>query len=177
MKWFKSKNIKELKKEYKALSKIYHPDIKPTGDKATFIEITDEYNKLRVRCNNTSNFLIYLTLEDVVCGTTIDLPNNTKFIIPKNYNKLKWKTKVIDNDKTIFVTFKVIVPADMVVKKIGKKLHIKKIIYITLDDIAKHKKINFELLNNNYEMSIPFTDGCFTKAFTSGIIIELRLKE
>lgn len=47
MKYFTAKSEEELKKEYRKLSKMYHPDNLNTGDEIKFKEVSEEYLQLK----------------------------------------------------------------------------------------------------------------------------------
>ena len=64
-----------LKKAYKKLSKIYHPDNKETGNQERFVEINDVYEKL-LKETIKKTFVISVSVDDLIKGKKINLFDN-----------------------------------------------------------------------------------------------------
>ena len=64
-----------LKKAYKKLSKIYHPDNKETGNQERFVEINDVYDKL-LKETIKKTFVISVSVDDLIKGKKINLFDN-----------------------------------------------------------------------------------------------------
>lgn len=69
-----------LKKAYKKLSKIYHPDNKLTGDKNKFIEINDAYEYL-LKKTIKQTFIVYATVDEILNGKNVVLFDNVSLNI------------------------------------------------------------------------------------------------
>lgn len=85
MAFFNTSNIKnmlQLKKAFKNLSKKYHPDNKETGDKDIFIEIKNEYDALKNEYVNTKN--ITISVEQAYKGCIIEY-HGYKLVVPEHY--------------------------------------------------------------------------------------------
>ncbi len=64
-----------LKKAYKRLSKIYHPDNIETGDKERFVEINNIYEWL-LKETIKKTFVISVSIDDLIKGKKINLFDN-----------------------------------------------------------------------------------------------------
>lgn len=64
-----------LKKAYKKLSKIYHPDNKETGNQERFVEINEVYEKL-LKETIKKTFVISVSIDDLIKGKKINLFDN-----------------------------------------------------------------------------------------------------
>lgn len=66
---------KSLKKSYKRLSKIYHPDNKQTGNQEKFIKINDIYEQL-LKETIKQTYVISVSIDDLINGKKVNLFDN-----------------------------------------------------------------------------------------------------
>lgn len=66
---------KSLKKSYKRLSKIYHPDNKQTGNQEKFIKISDIYEQL-LKETIKQTYIISVSIDDLINGKRVNLFDN-----------------------------------------------------------------------------------------------------
>lgn len=170
--YFKNvKNKTELKRQYKLLSKQYHPDNLETGDSNAFIQIKREYDSLIKQFPTVKRVKITLGYEYCITGTEV---NWLGYIIkiPKNYNKIKNKF-VFYNEKTNFkyiITLEIVSDKNYIIKKVGKHFKPIRIIYVSLEDLS-NGKVEYD----DKVLTIPFKDGKMY-GIVDGMNIELRLK-
>ncbi len=102
MKYFKNIiNLKQLKSQFRKLTKIYHPDNLTTGDKNKFIELKNEFEEVKKEIKNEK--IIYISLEQAYKGCIIEYKNE-KIKIPKGF--YKHSTPLEINDEKVFIKIK-----------------------------------------------------------------------
>lgn len=95
----KNSSIEEIKKRYKELAKIYHPDLNPSKDaEEKFKEINEAYNKILSIKENSKRKKKNLK-KDVVIKIKVEIKNSIrteiKRAIKKNFIKIFPKIKMI----------------------------------------------------------------------------------
>lgn len=100
LKWFKSgiSSKEDLKKEYRALAKTYHPDVNPDADESAMKEINEEYDRLYTLILKGIVVADSLIEDDSdESHTIVALPNAMVFLLTRNkskHNSYKFFSKV-----------------------------------------------------------------------------------
>ena len=143
---------KDLKKEYKELSKKYHPDIKETGDAEMFIKINYKYNEL-LKNTIRKTYIIKLTLDDLLSKKEFIIEGKSfKFELKDYFNNRNRVVKI--NDSLYKIKLDVILDKNVELKK-NKIIKTK---YISFLDIRDGFVLDF-LNNIPYAVYIPMKDS------------------
>lgn len=148
------KNIFQLKKIFRKLSKKYHPDNKETGDINKFIELKNEFDILKTKLTSKPQKLIFnITTEQAYNGCDIQVDNYTFRIPPKIYNR---NNILVSDNKNIFsitVNIKPMIDEEITYSRYGD-LIVTKYIPIKLLDLFFENTINIKLFNEKHKIKL-----------------------
>lgn len=105
-------NNKDIKRQYKLLSKKYHPDNKETGDKSIFIEIQKQYEKAIKKHPIIERCVVKISEQQANDGCEIKY-GDLVVVIPKNYKGGTKTVVVIGKKEDTIVYFNIIVKPDI----------------------------------------------------------------
>lgn len=165
--WFdKIKTSKGLKKKYRELVKIYHPDNKISGNASIFNEITNIYKQLLKRLPSKI-IILNVTCNDIMNKIPVNVDKSVSLILPNKHCQKYSLKKTIDGESCEI----------QVNIKDYPSIKDNIIVYVSLDDIKNHKQINVETIDGFKKcVTIPFKDGRMVYTYNKRTI-ELRIKE
>ena len=148
------KNIFQLKKVFRKLSKKYHPDNKETGDVNKFIELKNEFDILKNKIISKPQKLIFnITAEQAYNGCDVKVDNYTFRIPPKIYNRNNILVSDNENIFSITINIKPTNDEEITYSRYGD-LIITKYISIKLLDLFFENTITLKIFNSKHKIKL-----------------------